>query len=88
MANHVVEKDGGEDQPQGDEKDEQNLHDAVEEIRWEDEDIAVASFSLEKISTQNTALLLNTSFFSLHFSQLTSYFYQLTSRSRNYLLRK
>ena len=51
MAGRVVEKDGGEDQPQGDEEGEQDLHDAVEEIGWEDEDIAVAGFGLEKIST-------------------------------------
>ena len=65
VAGRVVEKDGGEDQPQGNEEGEQDLHDAVEEIGWEDEDIAVASFGLEKISTQNIALLLDTSFFFL-----------------------
>lgn len=64
VAGHVVEKDGGEDQPQGDEEGEQDLHDAVEEIGWEDEDVAVASFGLEKVSAQNIALLLDTSSFS------------------------
>lgn len=88
MAGRVVEKDGREDQPQGDEEGEQDLHDAVEEIGWEDEDVAVASFGLEKISTQNIALLLDTSFFPLHFSPLTSCFCQLTSGSRNYLFGK
>lgn len=89
VAGRVVEKDGGEDQPQGDEECEQDLHDAVEEIGWEDEDVAVASFGLEKVSTQNIALLLDTSFlFSLHFSPPTSCFYQLTSGSRNYMFGK
>lgn len=32
VAGRVVEKDGGEDQPQGDEEGEQDLHDAVEDI--------------------------------------------------------
>ena len=53
VDSRVVEKDGGEDQPQGDEDGEQDLHGAVEEIGWEDEDVAVASFGLEKITTQN-----------------------------------
>lgn len=65
MAGRVVEKDSGEDQPQGDKEGEQDLHDAVEEIGWEDEDVAVAGFGLEKIPIQNIVLLLNTSFFSL-----------------------
>ena len=78
MAGRVVEKDSGEDQPQGDEEGEQDLYSAIEEIGWEDEDVAVASFGLEKISTQNMALLLDTSFFfpplfSAHFLFLSTH---------------
>ena len=65
VAGRVVEKDGGEDQPQGDEDGEQDLHGAGEEVGWEDEDVAVASSGLEKITTQNITLLLDTFLFVL-----------------------
>lgn len=57
MAGCVVEKYGGEDQPQGDEDGEQDPHDAVEETGWEDKDVAVAGFGLEKISTSEHSII-------------------------------